>query len=105
MTLEEQRQAAIITYVNLMRIKAHETGQNKELDYQIKIAKVMLQNFGIDFSELEYQSVPEVNLGQIYRKVGRADDGNDGVAANDFTCYFAHLLHLYSVLLPKAFTP
>lgn len=59
MTLEEQRQAAIITYVNLMRIKAHETDQNKELDYQIKIAKVMLQNFGIDFSELEYQSVPE----------------------------------------------
>ena len=54
MTLEEQRQAAIVTYVNLMRIKACETGENKELDYQIKVAKVMLQNYGIDFLELEY---------------------------------------------------
>lgn len=54
MTLEEQRQAVILTYVNLMRIKACETSENKELDYQIKVAKVMLQNFGIDFSELEY---------------------------------------------------
>lgn len=41
MALEEQRQAAIITCVNLMRIKAHETGDNKELEYQIRIAKVM----------------------------------------------------------------
>lgn len=54
MTLEEQRQTAIVTYVNLMRIKAHETGENKELEYQIKVAKIILQNFGIDFSELEY---------------------------------------------------
>lgn len=54
MTLEEQRQAAIVTYVNLMRIKAYETGENKELDYQIRVAKIILQNFGIDFSELEY---------------------------------------------------
>ncbi len=57
MALEEQRQAAIVTYVNLMRIKACEAceaGENRELDYQIKVAKVMLQNFGIDFSELEY---------------------------------------------------
>ena len=31
MTLAEQRQVAIITYVNLMRIKAHETGENREV--------------------------------------------------------------------------
>ncbi len=54
MTLEEQKQAAILTYVNLMRIKAYETGENKELEYQIRVAKVILQNFGIDFSELDY---------------------------------------------------
>lgn len=54
MALEGQRQADILTYVNLMRIKACETGENKELDYQIKVAKVILQNFGIDFSEPEY---------------------------------------------------
>lgn len=53
MTLEEQRQAAIMTYVNLMRIKAHETGENRELEYQIRVAKVVLQNFGVDYSELE----------------------------------------------------
>ena len=53
MTLEEQRQAVIITYVNLIRIKAHEKGENKELEYQIRVAKVMLQNFGIDYTELE----------------------------------------------------
>ena len=54
MALEEQRQAAIMTYVNLMRIKAHETGENKELEYQIKVAKIKFQSFGIDYSELEF---------------------------------------------------
>lgn len=51
--MEEQRQAAIMNYVNLMRIKACETGTNKELDYQIKVARVILSNFGIDISELD----------------------------------------------------
>lgn len=53
MTLEEQKQVAIDYFVNLMRIKASETGENKELDYQIKVAKVKLSNFSIDISELE----------------------------------------------------
>jgi len=54
MTLEEQKEVAINRYVDLMRIKAHETGENKELDYQIKVAKVKLSSFGIDYSELEF---------------------------------------------------
>ena len=54
MTLEEQKQILIDNYINLMRIKAHEQGSNKELEYQIKIAKVKLSTFGIDISELEY---------------------------------------------------
>lgn len=54
MSLEEQKQVAIDSYVNLMRIKAHETGENKELDYQIKIAKVKLSTFSIDVSQLEF---------------------------------------------------
>lgn len=54
MTEQEQRQLAIDTYVNLMRIKACETGTNKELDYQIKVAKLKLAGFSIDISELEY---------------------------------------------------
>ena len=37
-----------------MRIKAHETGENKELDYQIKIAKLKLSTFSIDVSDLEF---------------------------------------------------
>ena len=39
MTLEEQKQIAIDNYVNLMRIKAEEQAENKELERQIKIAK------------------------------------------------------------------
>ena len=54
MTLEEQKQILIDNYINLMRIKAHEHGSNKELEYQIKITKVKLSTFGIDISELEY---------------------------------------------------
>ena len=54
MTLEEQKQILIDNYINLMRIKAHEQGSNKELEYQIKITKVELSTFGIDISELEY---------------------------------------------------
>ena len=54
MTLEEQKQILIDNYINLMRIKAHEQGSNKELEYQIKITKVKLSPFGIDISELEY---------------------------------------------------
>lgn len=50
----EQRQLAIDMYVNLMRIKACESGTNRELEYQIKIAKVKLAAWGIDISELEY---------------------------------------------------
>lgn len=57
MTDHEQRQLAIDTYVNLMRIKACETGENKELDYQIKVAKVKLAGFSIDISELEFWTV------------------------------------------------
>ncbi len=54
MSLEEQKEVAINRYVDLMRIKAHETGENKELEYQIKVAKVKLSSFGIDYSELEF---------------------------------------------------
>ncbi len=54
MTLEEQQEVAINRFVDLMRIKAYETGENKELEYQIKVAKIKLQSFGIDYSELEF---------------------------------------------------
>ena len=53
MTLEEQKQIAIDNYVNLMRIKAEEQAENKELERQIKRAKLKLSTFAIDLSEIE----------------------------------------------------
>ena len=53
MTLEEQKQAAIDNYVNLMRIKAEEKAENKELERQIKIAKIKLSTYSIDLTEIE----------------------------------------------------
>ena len=54
MTLEEQKQILIDTYINLMRIKKDQKEVNEELEYQIKTTKVKLLTFGIDISELEY---------------------------------------------------
>lgn len=53
MTLEEQKQIAIDAYVNLMRIMAEEKAENKELERQIKIARLKLLAFAIDLSEIE----------------------------------------------------
>lgn len=53
MTLEEQKQIAIDNYINLIRIKADEKAENKELERQIKIAKLKLSTFSIDLSEIE----------------------------------------------------
>lgn len=53
MTLEEQKQIAIDYYINLMRIKSDEKSENRELDRQIKIAKMKLSTFAIDLSEIE----------------------------------------------------
>ena len=53
MTLDEQKQIAIDNYINLMRIKAEEKAENKELDRQIKIAKVKLSTFSLDLTEIE----------------------------------------------------
>ena len=52
MTLEEQKQIAIDYYVNLMRIKAHETGENKELDYQIKGVISKLSSMGVNVEDI-----------------------------------------------------
>ena len=54
MTLEEQKQILIDTYINLMRIKKCRKEENEELEYQIKTTKVKLSNFSIDTSQLEY---------------------------------------------------
>lgn len=53
MTLEEIKQNAIDYYVNLMRIKADEKAENKELERQLQIAKIKLSTFSIDLTEIE----------------------------------------------------
>lgn len=58
--MEEMTDKELITitidrYTDLQRIKKENGNQvNKELDYQIKVAKIVLQNFGLDYSELEF---------------------------------------------------
>lgn len=48
MTLDELKQVNIDYYVNLLRIKAAEQGENKELDYQIRVQENKLHALGIN---------------------------------------------------------
>lgn len=52
MTLDELKQISIDNYVNLLRIKKAEKGENEELEYQIKIATMKLNALGIPVEEL-----------------------------------------------------
>lgn len=45
MTLDEFEQVTIDYYVNLQRIKKAETGNNAELDFQIKVYKNKLSSW------------------------------------------------------------
>lgn len=46
-------QNLIDNYINLLRIKAAETGVNKELDIQLEVVKIKLTSYSIDMSEIE----------------------------------------------------
>lgn len=46
MTLDELKQVMIDYYVNLQRIKKADTGNNPELEYQLKIYKNKLSSLG-----------------------------------------------------------
>ena len=50
---QEIKQTLIDNYINLLRIKAAETGQNKELDVQLEVVKIKLASYNIDTSKLE----------------------------------------------------
>ena len=50
---QEIKQTLIDNYINLLRIKAAETGQNKELDVQLEVVKIKLSSYNIDTSKLE----------------------------------------------------
>jgi len=53
MTLEEMKQTLIDKYTDLLRIKAAENGENKELNLQLKVTKTKMATFSIDTSEIE----------------------------------------------------
>ena len=53
MTLDELKQITIDYYVNLQRIKKADTGNNPELEYQLKVYKNKLASLGISTEEYE----------------------------------------------------
>lgn len=53
MTENELKQITIDYYVNLQRIKKAETGNNPELDYQLKVVKNKLSSLGIPAEDYE----------------------------------------------------
>lgn len=53
MTLDELKQVTIDYYVNLQRIKKADTGNNPELEYQLRVVKNKLASLGIPSEEFE----------------------------------------------------
>lgn len=53
MTLDELKQITIDYYVNLQRIKKADTGNNTELEYQLRVVKNKLASLGIPSEEYE----------------------------------------------------
>ena len=53
MTLDELKQITIDYYVNLQRIKKADTGNNPELEYQLKVYKNKLASLGISSEDYE----------------------------------------------------
>ena len=53
MTLDELKQVTIDYYVNLQRIKKADTGNNTELEYQLRVVKNKLASLGIPSEEFE----------------------------------------------------
>lgn len=52
LTWKEQKHIAMDNYVNLLRIKAEEKAENRELERQIKIAEIKLSIFSVDCAEI-----------------------------------------------------
>lgn len=52
-TLDGLKQVTIDYYVNLQRIKKADTGNNPELQYQLKVVKNKLASLGIPSEEYE----------------------------------------------------
>lgn len=53
LSLDELKQVTIDYYVNLQRIKKADTGNNPELEYQLRVVKNKLASLGIPSKEYE----------------------------------------------------
>ena len=53
MALDSLKQVTIDHYVNLQRIKKADTGNNPELEYQLRVVKNKLASLGIPSEEFE----------------------------------------------------
>ena len=53
MSLDQLKQVTIDYYVNLQRIKKADTGNNPELEYQLRVVKNKLASLGIPSEEYE----------------------------------------------------
>ena len=53
MTEEEVKQNLIDRYVDLLQIKAEESGTNKALEIKLAVCKVKLSSYNIDIESLE----------------------------------------------------
>ena len=69
MTLDELKQITIDYYVNLQRIKKADTGNNPELEYQLKVYKNKLASLGIPSEEYEMQQLDRVKHKNRYGKM------------------------------------
>jgi hypothetical protein len=49
----ETKQILIDNYTNLLRIKAAETAENRELDIQLEVVKIKLTSYSIDTAGIE----------------------------------------------------
>ena len=69
MTPDELKQITIDYYVNLQRIKKADTGNNPELEYQLKVYKNKLASLGIPSEEYEMQQLDRVKHKNRYGKM------------------------------------
>ena len=53
MSLDELKQITIDYYVNLQRIKKADTGNNQELEYQLRVVKNTVASLGIPAEDYE----------------------------------------------------
>jgi hypothetical protein len=53
MSEQEMKQILIDNYTNLLRIKAAEKAENKELEIQLEVAKIKLTSYSIDTAGIE----------------------------------------------------